>query len=227
MRATRNLLNGETLVLDVPDATELPPSAAISVLAQDGLELEVNSGSPDHLQHYLSVSGSTLTDEVALRTGATLRYGRYGGDPAQGLAFSVSVGDFEVYGFTVPSVDLEALSALLSQVELTPQAAGPVLSPAGSVSWSDYRTHDVAQVVHLTGNGRLLLDVRRTRSGVTRPSGTGLDVRGGRLSRSADDERAHYAVLEAAAFVVYGIPGTEDDVDTVTSTLSQVTAELT
>lgn len=68
MRTTRNLLNGETLVLDVPDATELPPSAAISVLAQDGLELEVNSGSPDHLQHYLSVSGSTLTDEVALRT---------------------------------------------------------------------------------------------------------------------------------------------------------------
>jgi hypothetical protein len=226
MRTTRNLLNGETVVLDVPDATELPPSAAISVLAHDGLELEVNSGSQAHLEHYLSVSGSTLTDEVQLRPGPTLRYGRYGGDPDQGLAFSVGVGDHEVYGFTVPSVDLEALSALLSQVEFSAQDAGPVLIPTGAVSWSDYRTHDVAQVVHLAGSDRILLDVRRTRSGVTRPTGPGLDVRGGRLSRSAEEERAHYAVLEAPAFVVYGIPGTVEDVDTVASTLSQVTAEL-
>jgi len=226
MRTTRRLHNGETLVLTVPDATSLPPSAAISVLSQDGLELEVNSGGPAHLEHYLSVSGSALTHEVGLRTGLTLRHGRYGGDPASGLAFSVAVGDHEVFGFTVPSLDLEGLSALLSQVEFTADPDGPVLTPGGSVEWSPFRTHDVAQVVHLGSGHHALLDVRRTRNGVTRPTGPGLDVAGGRLSRSAEDERAHYAVLEAAAFVVYGIPGVEDDVDAIATTLSRLTAEL-
>ena len=226
MRTTRRLHNGETLVLEVPDATSLPPSAAISVLTSDGLELEVNSGGAGHLEHYLSVSGSTLTDEVGLRNGVTLRYGRYGGDPASGLAFSVRVGDHEVYGFTVPSLDLEGLSALLSQVEFTADAAGPVLTPGGSVEWSPFRTHDVAQVADLGGGQHALLDVRRTRNGITRPTGPGLDVRGGRLSRSSEEERANYAVLEASAFVVYGIPGTEDGIDAVATSLSQVTAEL-
>ncbi|USQ76326.1 hypothetical protein [Ornithinimicrobium cryptoxanthini] len=226
MRTTRRLINGETLVLDVPDAETMPPATAISVLAQDGLELEVNSGGSDHLEHYLAVSGSTLTGEIQLRNGVTLRHGRYGGDPAQGMAFSVRVGDHEIFGFTVPTLDLEGLSALLSQVEFTAHADGAVLTPGGSVTWSDYRTHDVAQVVHLAQGRRALLDVRRTRTGVTRPSGPGLDVRGGRLSRSAEDERAHYAVLEAAAFVVYGIPGTAEDVDALATSLSQVTAEL-
>ncbi|WP_109472738.1 hypothetical protein [Ornithinimicrobium cavernae] len=226
MRTTRRLHTGETLLLDVPAAAGLPPAASISVLAHDGLELEVNSGVAHHLEHYLSVSGSTLTDEVRLRTGVTLRHGRYGGDPASGLAFAVAVGGHEVYGFTVPTLDLEGLSAVLSQVELTATPDGPVLTPSGSVDWSPYRTHDVAQVVELSTGGHALLDVRRTRTGVTRPSGAGVDVRGGRLSRSAEDERAHYAVLEAPAFVVYGIPGTIEDLDTVATTLSQVTAEL-
>lgn len=226
MRTTRHLHNGETLALDVPGASDLPPSAAISVLSQDGLELEVNSGSARHLEHYLTTSGSTLTDEVRLRTGVTLRHGRYGGDPASGLAFSIAVGDHEVYGFTVPTLDLEGLTALLSQVDLAADANGPVLTPSGSVQWSQFRTHDIAQVVELTSGGRALLDIRRTRNGVTRPSGAGLDVRGGRLSRSAEEDRAHYAVLEASAFVVYGIPGNVEDMDTIASTLSQVTAEL-
>lgn len=226
MRTTRALHNGETLALEVPGASALPPAAAISVLSQDGLELEINSGSAHHLEHYLATSGSTLTHEVQLRGGVVLRHGRYGGDPASGLAFSIAVGDHEVYGFTVPSLDLEGLTALLSQVEFQAGAEGPVLTPGGSVEWSPFRTHDVAQVVELTSGGHALLDVRRTRNGVTRPSGSGIDVRGGRLSRSAESERAHYAVLEAPAFVVYGIPGTIEDMDTVASTLGQVTAEL-
>lgn len=226
MRTTRRLFNGETLVLDVPSAQALPPAATISVLTQDGLELEVNGGGPEHLEHYLSVSGSTLTAEVQLRQGLVLRYGRYGADPASGLAFSVRVGEHEVFGFTVPSLDLEALTALLSQVELTADPAGPVLTPGGSVDWSPFRTHDVAQVARLDSGTHALLDVRRTRNGVTRPSGPGLDVRGGRLSRSADEEHARYAVLETSAFVVYGIPGTEADADEVVNVLSQATAEL-
>lgn len=226
MRTTRNLLNGEALLLDVPDAEAMPEPATVSVLAQDRLELELTSGGPGHLEHYLSASGSALTHEVQLRGGATLRHGRHGGDPAQGLVFSVRVGGHEVYGSTVPALDLEGLSALLSHVELADDPAGPVLTPTGPVGWSDHRTHDVAQVVHLAGGSWALLDVRRTRSGVTRPSGPGLEVRGGRLSRSAEDERVRYAVLETSAFVVYGIPGTEADVDAVATTLSTVTAEL-
>ena len=226
MRTTRRLFSGETLVLDVPAAQALPPSASISVLTQDGVELEVNSGGTGHLEHYLSVSGSTLTDTVQLRQGETLRYGRHGGDPASGLAFSVQVGDHEVFGFTVPSLDLEGLSALLSQVTFTADPAGPVLEPGGSVEWSPFRTHDVAQVAQLASGQHALLDIRRTRNGVTRPSGPGLQVRGGRLSRSAEEDRALYAVLETSAFVVYGIPGTEGDVDEVASTLSETTAEL-
>lgn len=225
MRITRNLLNGETLVLDVPDADALPEAAAVSVLVVDGTEIEVTSGGSTHLEHYLSASGSRLTGEVQLRTGSTLRHGRYGDDPARGLAFAVRAGEHEVYGFTLPTLDLEGLSTVLSHVEVEATPAGPVLRPGGPVGWSGHRTHDVAQVAHL-GDTRVLLDVRRTRNGVTRPSGPGLDVRGGRLSRSAEDERVHYAVLETAAFVVYGIPGVEADVDAVATTLSSVTAEL-
>lgn len=226
MRTTRRLLNGETLVLDVPDAETMPLSTAISVLIQDSLELELNTGAQVHLEHYLSTSGSTLTGELQLRNGLTLRHGRYGGDPAQGLAFSVRVGEHEVFGFSVPSLDLEALGALLSQVDMTADPAGPVITPTGTVEWSPFRTHDVAQVVSLAGGKNALLDVRRTRNGVSRPSGPGLDVRGGKLSRSPEEERAAYAVLETSSFVVYGIPGSEDDIDVMTGALSQLTAEL-
>lgn len=226
MRINRHLLNGETLVLDVPGADRLPVPTAISVLSHDGRELEVNSGTADHLEHYLSTSGSTLTDEVGLRTGLQLRYGRYGGDPQQGLAFAVRVGDHEVYGFTTPEVDVEGLGALLSSVEMVPEGSGPVLTPLGEVSWSDYRTHDVAQVVRRADGGLFLLDVRRARAGVTRPAGPGVDVRGGRLSRSPEDERATYVVLETNDFIVYGIPGSEDGMEVVTDALSQITAEL-
>jgi len=226
MRTTRRLHNGETLSLEVPTAAGLPPSATISVLSHDGQELEINSGSTHHLEHYLSTTGSTLTDQVQLRAGLTLRHGRFGGDPASGLAFAVAVGGHEVYGFTTPSLDLEGLTALLAQVQIQAGETGPVLTPGGSVTWSPFRTHDVAQVVELTSGGHALLDIRRTRSGVTRPSGGGLKVSGGRLSRSAPDDRAQYAVLETASFVVYGIPGTVADLDTVASTLGQVRAEL-
>lgn len=226
MRTTRRLLNGETLVLDVPDAETMPLSTAISVLTQDGLELELNTGGDVHLEHYLAMSGSALTGDLQLRNGLTLRHGRYGGDPAQGLAFSLRVGEHELFGFSVPSLDLEALGALLSQLEITADPAGPVITPSGSVEWSPFRTHDVAQVVTLAGGKNALLDVRRTRNGVTRPSGPGLEVRGGKLSRSSEEERAAYAVLEASSFVIYGIPGSDDAVDAVVGALRQVTAEL-
>lgn len=225
MRRTRRLLNGDTVTLDVPSAAGLPDSTAISVLSVDGAELEVTSGSAQDLEFYLSLSGSTLTGRVNLSSGPELRYGRYGGDPASGLAFAVAVGAHEVYGFTTPSLDVEGLAAHLAQVGFEPGAHGPALRPAGSVSWSTYRTHTLAQVVQLDAGRGMLLDIRR--SVTPRLSGSqGLDVRGGRLSRSAPEERHPYAILESADFVTYGIPGDELDLDLVANVLTDVTTEL-
>jgi hypothetical protein len=225
MRTTRRLLNGDTVTLDVPSATALPESTAIGVLSLDGAELELTSGSPAALEFYLSLSGSALTGQLSLRSGPVLRHGRYGGDPASGLAFAVAVGDHEVYGFTPPSMDAETLAGFLTQVGFEPGRQGPALRLGGGVTWSTYRTHTLAQVVRTGDERGLLLDVRRTVN--PRLSGSaGIDVKGGRLSRSAPEERHAYAILEATDFVTYGIPGDESDLDMVAGVLAQVTTEL-
>lgn len=228
MRKTRNLLSGDTLVLDVPDAADLPGSTAISVLLIDGVELELTSGTAADLEFYLSLSGTTLTSETTLRSGTVLRHGRYGGDPAQGVGFSATVGDHEIYGFTVPTMDVETLTGHLAQVSLEAAPEGPVVraARATAVPWSPYRTHTVAQAVHVGDERGYLLDVRRTRND-RQPAGTdGIGVRGGRLSRSSVQERHAYAVLEALDFVSYGVPGGADDLDRVATSMSQVRTEL-
>lgn len=225
MRKTRRLLNGDALVLDVPDASALPGSTAISVLSLGGQELEVNSGTAADLEFYLSISGSTLSSELTLRDGALLRYGRYGGDPASGLAFAIAAGDHEIYGFTAPSLDIETLTSHLASVRVQPHPDGPSLALSGEVSWSEYRTHTVAQVVQLGPEQGFLLDVRRTRTDDIARHG-GVEVRGGWLSRSAPEERHAYAVLEAAHFVSYGIPGDQGNLDLVAGVLSSVSTEL-
>lgn len=226
MRKTRRLLNGDLLALDVPDATALPGSTAISVLSLDDHELEVNSGTDGDLEFYLSISGSQLTEEVTLRDGSPLRHGRHGGDPASGIAFAVAVGDHRVYGFTVPSMDLEALTSYLSTVTFQADSDGPALGLSGAVTWSQYRTHTVAQVVDLADEQGFLLDVRRTRTDDIARDGAGIEVSGGWLTRSSEEERHAYAVLEAKDFVSYGIPGDQGNLDLVATVLSGVTTEL-
>lgn len=228
MRTARRMLNGDLLTLDVPDAEHLPGSTAVSVLSLDGRELELSSGPPEALEHYLSMSGSRLDRQLTLRSGHVLRHGRYGGDAALGHAFSVTLGGHELFGFTTPATDLETLSGALSEVGLEAGADGPVVRPAGSVTWSEYRTHGVAQVVHLADGQGYLLDVRRTRPGTTAPDqdAAGVAVRGGRLSRSSEQERHAYAVLEADAFVCYGIPATAQDLDRVATSMAGVLAGL-
>lgn len=233
MKTNRRLLNGETLTLDVPDASALAGSTAISVLSFDGLEVEVTSGTRDDLDYYLSLSGTELGSRIQLRSGHPLHYGRYAGDPAEGLGFAVPVGSWWVYGFSASGTDAEGLAAQLAEVGLQDHPDGPALTPSGSASWSPYRTHTVAQMVTTAqdagpGSG-YLLDVRRTRSGSEtsgRGAGDGIAVRGGRLSRSSVQERHAYAVLEAADFIVYGVPGGAEDLDRVATSMSQVTAEL-
>lgn len=238
MQTTHRLLNGDGVRVDVPDATALPGGTALAVLALDGAgQLEVTSGTEPDLAFYLQVTGTTLDREVALRAGRVLRYGRLGGDPQQGLGWSVEVGGHRLYGSTVPTMDVEALTGYLADVDVQADPLGPVLAPAGRTSWSPYRTQTLAQVVELagaepsedpgTGRPGYLLDIRRARTGQLQPGrSSGAPVRGGLLSRASGEERHPYAVLESGDFVTYGMPGSEDVLDAVVTSMAQVAVEL-
>lgn len=234
MRTRRRLLHGDLVEIDVPDATELPGGTAVSVLlvqaAAGEQELEVTGGTAADRDHYLGLSGTRLTGTVSLRTGGEVRYGRYGDDPAQGVAFALGVGEHWVYGFTTPGTDAETLAGTLARVSTRDTPEGAVLEPGGDVGWSPHRAHVVTQVVRLAddpdgGERGYLLDVRRAPGAGDRDS-AGVEVRGGLLSRSAVEERHAYAVLEAPDFVSYGIPGGAEQLDLVASSLAQVTTEL-
>lgn len=235
MQTTHRLLNGEAVRIDVPDAVELPGGTSLGVLALEGAgEMQVTAGRPADLAFFLQVTGTGLDREVALRGGRTLRHGRYAGDPAQGIGWSLAVGEHELFGFTLPTVDLEALTGFLADVDVQAEAAGPVLTPRGRVTWSPYRTLSIAQIVELSpppdgggGDGfGYLLDSRRARTGALDGDRPGVQVRGGRLTRSGEQERHRYGVLESRDFVTYGLPGQDEAVDLVLTSLSEVLVEL-
>lgn len=239
METTHRLLSGDAVRIEVPDAIGLPGGTSLGVLALEGEgQLEVTSGREADLAFYLEVTGTTLEREVGLRGGQVLRYGRFGGDPQQGFGWAVAVGDHQLYGFTVPVMDVETLTGFLADVDVQADPIGPVLTPSGRTSWSPYRTQTVAQVVELDqgsapGGGDdgssfgYLLDVRRARTGQLQDGRSGgAAVRGGQLSRSSDTERHAYAVLESQDFVSYGMPGSEESVDAVVASLSEVVVEL-
>lgn len=237
MQTTHRLLNGEAVRIDVPDAVGLPGGTSLAVLALEGAgEMQVTAGRTADLDFFLQVTGTSLDREVALRGGRTVRHGRYSGDPGQGLGWSVALGEHHLFGFTLPGVDLEALTGFLADVDLDVDPVGPVLTPRGRVTWSPYRTLSIAQVVELgdasggegAGGFGYLLDSRRARTGhldSDRPE-AGVQVRGGRLSRSGEQERHRYGVLESRDFVSYGLPGQDEGVDAVLSSLSEVLVEL-
>lgn len=237
MRTTHRLLGGEVVHLDVTDAAGLPGGTSIGVLElEGGGELELTSGREADLAFFLQVTGTTLDREVALRDGRTLRYGRFGGDPTQGFSFAIAVGDRHLYGFTLPTMDVETLTGYLADVTIESDDLGLWVVPGGRVAWSPYRTQTVAQVVELsgslegdgTGGTGYLLDVRRARTGQlqTGRAESGAQVRGGLLSRSSSEERHPYAVLESTDFVSYGLPGSDDQVDAVIGSMAELTVEL-
>lgn len=237
MQTTHRLLNGEVVRIEVPDAVALPGGTSLGVLALEGAgEMQLTAGRAADLAFFLQVTGTTLGRETALRGGHVLRHGRYAGDPAQGIGWSITLGEHELFGFGVPTLDLEALTGFLADVDVQADPLGPVLTPRGRVSWSPYRTLSVAQVVELPapasvgGDGGFgyLLDSRRARTGYLdgdRPE-TGLQVRGGRLTRSGEQERQRYGVLESRDFVTYGLPGEDEAVDVVLTSLAEVVVEL-
>lgn len=237
METTHRLLNGEGVRIDVPGAAGLPGGTSISVLSLEGAgAMEVTGGREADLGFFLEVTGTDLAREVVLRDGRTLRHGRFHGDPAQGLGWAVALdGGHHLFGHTVPVLDVEELSGFLADVDVQVDALGPVLTPTGRTSWAAHRTHTVAQVVELTGalgadgsgGTGYLLDVRRTKSGRTpQREGAGVQVRGGLLTRSGDAEQHRYGILESADFVSYGLPGSDEAVDSVLTSLSEVVVEL-
>ncbi|WP_131103237.1 hypothetical protein [Ornithinimicrobium sufpigmenti] len=235
MQTTHRLLNGEAVRIDVPGAVGLPGGTSLGVLALDGAgEMQVTAGRAADLSFFLQVTGTALDREIGLRGGRTLQHGRYSGDPAQGIGWSMTVGEHHLFGFTLPTVDLEALTGFLADVDVQADPVGPVLTPSGRVTWSPYRTFSIAQVVELPPSPEgdpnetlgYLLDSRRARTGDLDGDRPGIQVRGGRLSRSGAQERHRYGVLESRDFVSYGLPGQDEAVDLVLTSLSEVLVEL-
>ncbi|MBA2695499.1 MAG: hypothetical protein ACR2FV_16580 [Ornithinimicrobium sp.] len=211
MQITTTLLNGEIVVVDVPDAALTAP-VRTSVLSTGGLEIEVNAGAAEAADFYIASTGSSLTQEMSLRSGLRLRTGSLGG--GTGTAFVVDVADEVVFGPAPPSMSVEDLAALLTATapEMTPD--GVALSPRGGVAWSNYRTHDLVIPVEVSGGQRYLLDVRAAFTlGEPAQQPVGRRVAGGLLSRSEESEGRH-VILEAPDHVAYGIPlpGTDPDV---------------
>ncbi|HWS58867.1 MAG TPA: hypothetical protein VN257_10025, partial [Actinotalea sp.] len=112
MRVTTTLLNGETLVADVPGADVAPPTRC-SVLVADGIELEVHAGSVEGAEFFFSSTGSTVTGTVRLRGGLDLGIGALGGRAAHGLAFQVDVGEQRLFGSAPPAMSREQLASVL------------------------------------------------------------------------------------------------------------------
>lgn len=222
MRVTTTLLNGETLVADIPDATIAPPTRC-SVLVADGIELEVHAGSDEAADFFLTSTGSSVTGTVRLRGGQDMEIGPLGGRGGQGLAFRVVVGSQRLFGSSPPVMTREQLAAVLVGAGIRKGRHGPAMAPSGAVAWSPMRTHDAALTVEVA-KGSFLVDTRRAQRRPAAGEQRGVAVRGGRLSRSAPDERP-FVVLEAQDVVAYGVPTLSLDVDALVHAMS--TVELT
>lgn len=218
------LLDGSPATVDVPDAAALGTPVAIGVLRTDGVEIEVNAGPEAAAKVFLDVTGTKLTGEVRLRGGDTVRLGALHGDKANGWAFVVTAGDARLFGSAAPSITSERLVAALSDAGLRRTARGLTLSPAGSVEWSPFRTQGASVLAKLGRGGNVLVDVRRAVAG-QKPSGRGVAVRGGRLTRSTGQGRLH-VVLENADFVTYGIPTPDTDLDALADAMAKVQVSL-
>lgn len=218
MRLDTQLLNGEAVALDVPDATALSAPVRTSVLVSGNTELEVNTGDAAAFDFYLEGTGSRLTMDVALPSGMQLRAGALGG--GTGLVFVLSVDDHLVFGPAAPALGLEGLMALLTAARPAASAGGPLFRPDGLVAWSRTRSHD-AVVSATIRSGSYVLDIRRA---FTEPVGADSDVEvvGGTLSRSPAADSRH-VILNAPQFVVYGIPLPDTDIDALVGSISEVT----
>lgn len=228
MQTSRRLLNGDLISLDVPDASALPPSTTVAVVEVDAGELELTSGDPAALDFFLSSTGTTLTGQTTLTGGHTLRHGPLGGDPANGLAFAIEIGEHRIFGSAPPTPGLEKLSAWLAKMTFRPTAQGPTVTLRGP-TWSPTRTFALAQHVALADTEGYLLDVRRARGAAPKkrlPAGAGIAVRGGRLMRSPKGDERRHVVLDAPEVVCYGIPLSSSSLDDVARSMADVKTEL-
>lgn len=220
MRITTILLNGDPIVVDVPDAQRLSAPVRTSVLSSSGVEVEVNAGTPEAADFFVSSTGSTLTSSLNLRSGQPVRVGSLGG--GTGTVFVLDADPETVFGPVPPGVGLEELAALLSAAQPTVAPTGVYLTPGDGVAWSPYRTHDLVVSVETRERQQYLLDVRAafTLGGDPQRS-VGAPVTGGLLSRGGDQENRH-VVLEAPGHVAYGIPLPQTDLDALTTSMSQI-----
>lgn len=230
MKTTRRFLNGDLLEIDAPGVAKLPPSVSVGVIRSKRTELELTSADATARDFFLESSSSELHVDLSLRTGNRLRTGAFGGDPASGTAFSVTVGHDEVYGFAPPVMTTDDLAAWLANVTFSPTPEGVSAALSGGLSWSPTHTFAVAQQVDLSRAEAYLLDVRRVQgpSGPTRPEGVGggVAVKGGRLSRSAVADERRHVILETPDTISYGIPTPSTSLDRVVQSMSELTMSV-
>lgn len=221
MRSDIAFVTGEEARVVVPDATALPDPVATAVVMLRGRELEVNAGSPASLQFFLSTTGSRLAAKVELRNGLVLRHGALGGRPATGRVYALTVGAHRLYGSCGARVGVADLAAWFARVAARPSPAGPSLRLGSGQAWARRMPSAVAQVVDLGADRGFLLDVRAARP--AKPgAAAGLEVEGGRLSRSAPQERDPYLVLDTERALAYAIPRPGTPIDQVTEAMTRV-----
>lgn len=226
MKKKTSLLNGDLVTVDLTGPATLAPAVRSSILMREERELEVNCGSGEAVGFYLDSTRTDLGTEMALRSGHLVRTGFLGGDRSGGRAFVVEVGDEFLFGSAPPALSLESLVSWLSGAGVADGPRGPVMRPTGPVGWSKSRTHSAFQSVASGTEDEYLLDVRRIAVPGARRPDKGVKVRGGLLSRSADDTASPHVVLQAADFVAYGIPGLAARLDAVVESMAQLTVEL-
>ncbi len=227
MKSTRTLVPGVRVGISVPDAQGLPSPVSSAVFVERGREVELNTATTRGRDFFLTSTGSRLTRSLELRGGRLLRHGALGGRPASGRVFSIAVGKDHVFGSCGARITLADLAGSLSRMRLVAGRDGASVVLGRQQAWAARMPASLAQVVQLPGPDRgFLLDVREAAPRPGTGRGPGLEVEGGRLSRSGPDERVPYVVLDAARIVAYALPLPGTPLDLVSDVMGRIRVEV-
>lgn len=226
MRKNRKLLDGTPLTIDVPDAAELPPETAIGVMRVDRLEIELTLATPEAAEHFLATTGSATGSPLRLKEGHEVHLGDLGGDARNGTVFVIVVDGLRVFGSVPPGVARVELARWLGLVSWVGRGNGLQAVLSRPAEWVREWPQTMAQVVRTRDGGHYLLDVRAATGRTPAPPVSGgVEVRGGRLYRSAKSDVRRHVILEAANFVSYAIPLPATDLDAVVTSMTDVLTE--
>jgi len=194
-------------------ATRSGACSSFGVLKFGMLEVELNDSNVELLPEHFTAGSAAPEDEITLRTGLAVVVGRIDGRDGRGHCFGVKVGARCLLGSVPATMPLDVLAAWLSDLHITSKESGLTVRPHRA-TWSAARTANVVVAVRLRSGRSTLLDIRPAFRGIAR-SRAGVPVKGGLLSRQAPANRPEHLVLNAAAYVVYILPSSNESLDEV------------